>query len=61
MNDERRQTILQHLEEFRWRVVKSSLALVVTSIVAFVFRDWILDILVQPYRDIGGDNELIAL
>ncbi len=61
MNDERRQTILQHLEEFRWRVVKSALALVVTSVVAFVFRDWILDILVQPYRDIGGDNELIAL
>lgn len=61
MNDERRQTILQHLEEFRWRVVKSAIALVVTSVVAFVFRDWILDILVQPYRDIGGDSELIAL
>ncbi|MDF1595360.1 MAG: twin-arginine translocase subunit TatC [Acidimicrobiia bacterium] len=61
MNDERRQTILEHLEEFRWRVVKSAVVLLITSIVAFVFRDWILDVLVQPYRDIGGAGELIAL
>jgi sec-independent protein translocase protein TatC len=61
LNDERRQSILEHLEEFRWRIVKSAIALVITSIVAFIFRDWILDILVQPYRDIGGDGELIAL
>lgn len=61
MNDERRQSILEHLEEFRWRIVKSAIALVITSIVAFIFRDWILDVLVQPYRDIGGDGELIAL
>jgi sec-independent protein translocase protein TatC len=61
LNDERRQSILEHLEEFRWRIVKSAIALVITSIVAFIFRDWILDVLVQPYRDIGGDGELIAL
>lgn len=61
MSDERRQTILEHLEEFRWRVVKSAIVLVITSIVAFIFRDWILDVLVQPYRDIGGASELIAL
>lgn len=61
MNDERRQSILQHLEEFRWRLVKSAIALVVTSVIAFFFRDWILDVLVQPYRDLGGDAELIAL
>ena len=61
MNDERRQSILQHLEEFRWRVVKSAIVLVITSAVAFIFRDWILDILVQPYRDLGGESELIAL
>ena len=61
MNDERRQSILQHLEEFRWRVVKSAIALVVTSVIAFFFREWILDILVQPYRNLGGDAELIAL
>jgi len=61
LSDERRQTILEHLEEFRWRVVKSAIVLVITSIVAFIFRDWILDVLVQPYRDIGGAGELIAL
>jgi sec-independent protein translocase protein TatC len=61
LSDERRQTILEHLEEFRWRVVKSAIVLVITSIVAFIFRDWILDVLVQPYRDIGGASELIAL
>ena len=61
MNDERRQTILEHLDEFRWRVVKSAIALVITSIIAFIFREWILDILVQPYKDIGADGELIAL
>ncbi len=61
MSDERRQTILEHLEEFRWRVVKSAIVLVITSVVAFIFRDWILDVLVQPYRDIGGAGELIAL
>lgn len=61
MSDDRRQSILEHLEELRWRIVKSSIALVLASIIAFVFRDQILDLLVEPYRSIGGDSDLIAL
>lgn len=56
MTEDTRQPILSHLAELRSRIIKSVIALVVASIVAFIFREWILDLLKAPY-----EGELIAL
>lgn len=41
---------LEHLEELRWRLIRSIVALISCSILAFVFREYILDILVMPFE-----------
>lgn len=51
-----RQGILGHLSELRSRLVRSAAALVVASIVAFVFRNWIFDVLAQPWNDLAADR-----
>jgi sec-independent protein translocase protein TatC len=53
--EEDRQPILTHLVELRQRLIVSSAAVVLGSIAAFVFRDWIFDVLVGPYRNIAED------
>ena len=40
--------ILDHLEEFRDRLIKAVVAVVVASVVAFLFRNWIFDVLTEP-------------
>lgn len=47
-NDSSAMTLVEHLEELRWRIFKSALALVVASIVAFVFRNLIVTFLEIP-------------
>jgi sec-independent protein translocase protein TatC len=59
---EDRQSILSHLEELRRRLTKAALALLLASVVVFFFREWMLDLLQEPYRLAAGDaGELIAL
>jgi sec-independent protein translocase protein TatC len=41
-------TLLEHLEELRWRLVKSIAAIVVMSIIAFVFRNYVIWFLTLP-------------
>jgi sec-independent protein translocase protein TatC len=41
-------TLVEHLEELRWRIFKSLIAIVVFSIVAFIFRQQIMDFLTWP-------------
>src|SRR5579885_1074326 len=41
-------TLVEHLEELRWRIFKSIIALVVFSIVAFIFREQIQQFLTYP-------------
>ncbi len=48
-------TLLQHLGELRKRLFISVLALLVGSAVSFAFFKQIIDILVRPARDLGGD------
>ncbi len=38
----------EHLEELRWRLIKSVAAVLVMSIVAFFFSDWMLEVLTKP-------------
>jgi len=52
---------LDHLEEFRWRIIKSLAAILVGAIISFVFIDSIMDILVAPTQKIGDQFTLQVL
>lgn len=54
-NGEKRLSILGHLTELRKRLTRSVIAVVITTIIAFVFWRQIFDILVYP----GGDINFI--
>jgi sec-independent protein translocase protein TatC len=41
-------SLVDHLEELRWRIFKSLIAIAVTSIIAFIFRDHIVHFLALP-------------
>src|SRR6266704_1971374 len=41
-------SLIDHLEELRWRILKSLIAIVVGGIVAFIFRAQIIQFLVLP-------------
>jgi sec-independent protein translocase protein TatC len=60
VTEERRQPILEHLEELRWRLVKSAAALAVGAVVAFFFRDWLFELLESPYRRAIDDSDALA-
>jgi len=47
-------TLGEHLAELRYRVVVSLIAVVVTTIVAYVFHGHILHFIEQPYCDLPG-------
>jgi sec-independent protein translocase protein TatC len=47
-NDPSSMTLVEHLEELRWRIFKSLIAIVVFSIVAFIFREPIMKFLTWP-------------
>lgn len=48
---EREMPFLEHLEELRWRLIKSLSAIVVAAIGAYFFSDQLLAILIGPYND----------
>jgi len=38
-------SFLDHLEELRWHLIRSVLAIVIIAVVAFLFKDFIFDVL----------------
>lgn len=60
MTDERRQPILEHLEELRWRLVKSAAALTIGAVIAFFLRDWLFELLESPYRLAIDNSDALA-
>lgn len=60
MTEEPRQPILEHLNELRWRLVRSAIALTVGAIIAFFFRDWLFELLESPYRLAIDDTDALA-
>src|SRR5262245_35975026 len=49
--EEREMSFLDHLEELRWHVVRSLLAILIFTIMAFVYGDWIFNnIIFAPGR-----------
>lgn len=55
------QSILAHLEELRWRLIKIAVAVVAGAIVAFLFADQLRDILEAPFAEAAPTNEFQAL
>ncbi len=55
------QSILDHLDELRWRLLKSGLAVLAGSIVAFLFAEALRDILESPFYAAVPDRQFQAL
>lgn len=56
IEEEKKLGMLEHIDELRWRLFRSSLALVVGAIVAYLFRDLLYEILTAPYVDAFGED-----
>lgn len=53
---EKEMSFLEHLEELRWRIIYSLIGIVVGTILAWIFIDFLVDyILLKPARDSGAD------
>jgi sec-independent protein translocase protein TatC len=48
---EKEMPFLEHLEELRWRIFKSLIAMVIFSVISFVYIDQIFFWLVKPYNE----------
>ncbi|HEX6301929.1 MAG TPA: twin-arginine translocase subunit TatC [Acidimicrobiia bacterium] len=55
------QSILAHLDELRWRILKIGIAIIVGAVVAFFFADSLRGILEAPFEAAAPDNEFQAL
>lgn len=52
---EREMTFLEHLEELRWRIIYSIIGIIVGTIVAWIFIDFLVDVvLLKPAKDSGA-------
>lgn len=61
MKSDTPQSMLQHLEELRWRLLKAAIAVLVGGIIAFVFADQLRDLLEAPFRAAAPDAEFQTL
>ncbi|TNE55829.1 MAG: twin-arginine translocase subunit TatC [Bacteroidetes bacterium] len=43
MDDQKEMSFLDHLEELRWRLVRSAVAIILFATVIWVFQEWIMD------------------
>lgn len=50
MSERKEMSFLDHLEELRWRLVRSSAAIVVVAAVIWVFKSWIMENLFMTMR-----------
>jgi len=49
--EDKQMTIIEHLEELRGRLIKSAIALAVTTLISFAFTKQFLEILIAPMGD----------
>jgi len=61
VNADAPQSILAHIEELRWRIVKIGIAVILGAVIAFFFANGLRDILEAPFREAAPDNQLQAL
>lgn len=61
MADPNEMTFLEHLEELRWRILKSLAAIVIFAILAFIKADWLINFLTAPALRLNEPVVLQAL
>lgn len=59
MSERRAQPLSAHLDELRSRLIKAALAVVVGTVVAFLFRAHLFEIMVSPYERAVDDLSLV--
>ena len=45
-NREKEMSFLEHLEELRWHLIKSTIAIVLLGTIAFIFKEFVFDVLI---------------
>ncbi|MBN1144652.1 MAG: twin-arginine translocase subunit TatC [Bacteroidales bacterium] len=61
-NSKEEMTFLEHLEELRWHIIRSVLAIVTISILAFIFKNLVFDvILLGPSKYDFWTNRMVCL
>jgi sec-independent protein translocase protein TatC len=61
VSEDRPQSILSHLDELRWRLVKAFIAIVAGAIVSLLFSDTLREVLEAPFYEAVQGNTLQAL
>lgn len=55
IDSEKEMTFLEHLEELRWRIIYSLIGIVIGTILAWIFVDFLVDVvLLKPAKDAGA-------
>ena len=54
-------SIVDHLEELRWRILKSLGSILLMSVLTFNFANFLVDILIKPASQINSDLNLQVL
>lgn len=55
------QSLMAHLDELRWRIVKAAAGVVGASLFSLIFANAIKDLLAAPYEQVCGSNECFQL
>jgi sec-independent protein translocase protein TatC len=58
---DKQQTILSHLEELRWRLVKSAIAILVAGLLCLLFTQQLREVLEAPFHRAVPDSDFQAL
>ena len=61
MIDHGKKPILSHLKELRKRLIKSVIAVAIATVISFIFRGQIFDILIRPVQGIDPDVSFILI
>ena len=54
-------SLFDHLEELRWRILKSLASIIIMSILTFNFANYLVEILIKPATQINSDLNLQVL
>lgn len=57
-DDERRMTVIEHLEELRRVLIISFIALAVATLIGFVLSGYVLELILHPIRTVIGNGKL---
>jgi sec-independent protein translocase protein TatC len=60
-NEEAEMSFLEHLEELRWHIIRSLMAIVIFMIIAFIFKNFLFDtVILAPKRPDFFTNRLLC-